>query len=109
MSNANPRVIDLFCGCGGLSEGFEEAGFDIVSGIDIDKDMIRSYCENHPKSISICSDIGKVSCEELVANSGLKCADIELAFSPNVPQFHAKGQAAPQTNQQQGGGFDDDI
>lgn len=78
MSNANPRVIDLFCGCGGLSEGFEEAGFDIVSGIDIDKDMIRSYCENHPKSISICSDIGKVSCEELVANSGLKCADIEL-------------------------------
>lgn len=28
------NVIDLFCGCGGLSLGFEKAGFDILLGID---------------------------------------------------------------------------
>ena len=28
------NVIDLFCGCGGLSIGFEQAGFDIVLAID---------------------------------------------------------------------------
>lgn len=28
------KIVDLFCGCGGLSLGFQEAGFDIVAGID---------------------------------------------------------------------------
>lgn len=30
-------VIDLFCGCGGLSEGFKLAGFNIVGGIDFNQ------------------------------------------------------------------------
>ena len=28
------RAEDLFCGCGGLSLGFQEAGFDVVLGVD---------------------------------------------------------------------------
>ena len=28
------RVLDLFCGCGGLSSGFEQEGFKIVAGVD---------------------------------------------------------------------------
>jgi len=30
----NMKVLDLFSGCGGFSYGFQEAGFDIVLGID---------------------------------------------------------------------------
>jgi len=30
------RVVDLFCGCGGLSQGFQEAGFEIVAAMDND-------------------------------------------------------------------------
>ena len=32
------NVLDLFCGCGGISSGFHQNGFNIVGGIDFDKD-----------------------------------------------------------------------
>ena len=44
-----PRLtaIDLFSGCGGLSRGFLDAGFDIVLGIDFDSDALKTFKENH--------------------------------------------------------------
>lgn len=43
-------VVDLFCGCGGLSLGFQNAGFDIVSAYDNWEDAIAVYQANfdHP-------------------------------------------------------------
>ena len=32
------NVLDLFCGCGGISIDFHQNGFNIVGGIDFDKD-----------------------------------------------------------------------
>ena len=34
------KIIDLFCGCGGLSKGFEMAGFDVKIAIDMWKDAV---------------------------------------------------------------------
>ena len=44
------RVVDLFCGCGGLSLGFLKAGFDIVAAFDNWDDAITVYHNNfsHP-------------------------------------------------------------
>ncbi|MEF2659586.1 DNA cytosine methyltransferase [Dysosmobacter sp.] len=49
MAN-NIRCIDLFCGCGGMSLGFEKAGFNVVAGIDNWKPAIQVYKMNfsHP-------------------------------------------------------------
>lgn len=60
------KVIDLFCGAGGLSEGFEDAGFKIVIGNDIDKNMIASFKINHPESKAICGDISKINVDDLL-------------------------------------------
>lgn len=35
MAEEKYTVLDLFCGCGGLSLGFEKAGYDVLLGIDI--------------------------------------------------------------------------
>jgi len=72
------KVIDLFCGCGGLSEGFEDAGFFVVSGNDIDKNMMRSFELNHPKAKAIEGDITKISVERLLA--GKKKEEISLVI-----------------------------
>ena len=44
------KCVDLFCGCGGMSLGFEASGFNIVAGIDNWKAAIRVYEKNfdHP-------------------------------------------------------------
>ena len=36
-------VSDFFCGCGGLSQGFKEAGFDIKTGIDKDRPVMGMH------------------------------------------------------------------
>ena len=41
------KVVDLFCGAGGLSRGFMEAGFDVVLGVDFDDDALKTFEMNH--------------------------------------------------------------
>ena len=49
------RVLDLFCGCGGLSLGFKRAGFNIVGGIDNDKSSIDTF--NHNIGLGYIDDL----------------------------------------------------
>ena len=53
------KVIDLFCGCGGMSKGLEDAGLNVVAGIDIWDKAIASYTKNF-NHLSICEDINKL-------------------------------------------------
>ena len=58
------NVLDLFCGAGGLSYGFESAGFDILLGIDNDAKALETFELNHKGSKSICGDITQINYEE---------------------------------------------
>ncbi len=40
------KVIDLFCGCGGLACGLQQAGLDVVLGVDIWADALKVYERN---------------------------------------------------------------
>lgn len=55
------NVIDLFCGCGGLSYGFEKAGYHVLLGIDNDEKALETFELNHKDSRSICGDITQIT------------------------------------------------
>lgn len=58
------NVIDLFSGAGGLSYGFESAGFNILLGIDNDAKALETFELNHNGAKAICGDITQISYEK---------------------------------------------
>ncbi|MCA1176660.1 MULTISPECIES: DNA cytosine methyltransferase [unclassified Pantoea] len=60
------KVFDFFSGCGGTSQGFHQAGFDVVFGLDFDADAAASFSENFPNSTFINADIRSVD-EDILA------------------------------------------
>ena len=54
-------IIDLFAGCGGLSLGFEMAGFKIPLAIEIDEWASETYKKNHPDTFVMTEDITQVT------------------------------------------------
>ena len=61
------NVIDLFCGAGGLSYGFEKAGFNILLGVDNDAMALKTFEQNHNGSKSICGDITSITYKDDIA------------------------------------------
>jgi len=53
------KVLDLFAGCGGFSYGFQEAGFDVVLGIDNVKIALDTFKYNHKNSEVFLKDLSK--------------------------------------------------
>jgi len=53
----NYKAIDLFAGVGGLSLGFEQAGFEVVMANEYDTSIAKSYIKNHPNTDVIIGDI----------------------------------------------------
>jgi DNA (cytosine-5)-methyltransferase 1 len=46
LTNLSLNVVDLFCGAGGLSLGFQKAGFDLLLAADNDAKAIQTYRKN---------------------------------------------------------------
>lgn len=66
----NFKVVDLFSGCGGLSFGFVQQGFDVVAGVDNWKDSLVTFEHNHPGAKGILMDLGSFDPKELKRTVG---------------------------------------
>jgi DNA (cytosine-5)-methyltransferase 1 len=71
------KVLDLFCGCGGMSKGLEDAGLNIVAGIDIWDKAIDSYKQNFDH-LSVCDDISKLTPNSFSVKYNINNSDIDI-------------------------------
>jgi len=75
-------VIDLFCGCGGLSQGFLDAGYEVLLGVDNWKDAIETFRFNHKNSIGIVTDLNKTTPLEISKQIKIPKVDIIVGGPP---------------------------
>lgn len=75
-------VIDLFSGCGGLSLGFEKAGYEVSIGIDNWSDALKTFSHNHEKSRAILKDLSNLNIKKFIKEEKIKGADIIIGGPP---------------------------
>lgn len=61
-----PRVVDLFAGCGGMTRGFVDAGFEPVLAVENDFAAACSYAANFGEDHTLCEPIEDVEEDQLV-------------------------------------------
>jgi DNA (cytosine-5)-methyltransferase 1 len=83
----SPIGVELFCGCGGISSGFLDAGVNVAAGFDIDRRSIEAYDYNHGfrGSHGFVADLSRTSGREILEKAGVPQIDILIGGPPCQP------------------------
>jgi DNA (cytosine-5)-methyltransferase 1 len=74
------QAIDFFCGGGGMTYGFRQAGINVIAGIDIDPKCGPTYEANNTPAKFINADIRKLTVDSVTKQTGIKKNDDNLIF-----------------------------
>lgn len=93
MKTTHYTMADFFCGCGGISHGFEQAGFRPVLGLDNHPDSLETFARNHPGALILEKDITTTPLEHLPELLEVSWGELDClaggppcqSFSKNVP------------------------
>ncbi len=85
------RIIDLFCGCGGMSKGFQNAGYELRAAFDNWNPAIKVYKKNFPDHPIINYDLGSFSLDNDKSIFG-KFAPEMIIGSPPCQDFSSAGK-----------------
>lgn len=93
LTNNMPTVIDLFCGCGGMSWGLHQAGFRVLAGVDNWTQALATFVLNHPGALAVEADLTCYKPSLLRHELGIEKGDLDCivggppcqGFSKNVP------------------------
>ncbi|MBE3142018.1 MAG: DNA cytosine methyltransferase [Thermoplasmata archaeon] len=91
MKDIAPKFIDLFCGAGGFSEGFEKAGFEGVFAVDNWHDAVITYRYNHPAIPVIEDNICKIDADDMLSRFNAKSEVDVIVGGPPCQGFSMAG------------------
>ena len=95
MSEKKKILIDLFCGAGGLSLGFEMANLRIDLAIELEENYYKAYKRNHSETLSLNKDITLLNCED-ISDKYLKNKEIDgIIGGPPCIGFSTVGNRRP--------------
>jgi DNA (cytosine-5)-methyltransferase 1 len=80
-----PIAIDLFCGCGGVTEGLKQSGFKVVAAVDNDPICCATYRANHPDVELFEGDIRNINPKEMQRKCSVKKLDLLIVCAPCQP------------------------
>lgn len=93
--NGRPTGVDLFAGAGGLSLGFEQAGFDVVAAVEYDPVHAATHHFNFPQTAILPRSVVGLRAQEIRAVSGTEDREIDVVFGgPPCQGFSLIGQRA---------------
>lgn len=75
-----PIAIDLFAGAGGMSLGFEQAGFDVVAAVEIDPVHCAVHAYNFPDCAIIARSVSDVTGDQVRTASGIGAREVDVVF-----------------------------
>lgn len=90
-----PIAIDLFAGAGGMTLGFEMAGFDVPVAVELDPIHCATHEFNFPFWSVLCRSVAEVTGEDIRKKGNLGDRDIDLIFGgPPCQGFSQMGKRA---------------
>ncbi|MFB6092516.1 MAG: DNA cytosine methyltransferase [Haloquadratum sp.] len=96
LDRSSIRVLDLFCGGGGLSEGFLQAGYDVVAGVDVNEDFLATYEANHEDALAIQADLAETDPADFFAAHPIRKDDVDAVIGgPPCKGFSIAGHRDP--------------
>ena len=75
-----PIGIDLFAGAGGLSLGFEQAGFAVLAAVEYDPIHAATHEFNFPGCATICRSVAEIDAYYIRTNSTIAHKDVDVVF-----------------------------
>lgn len=78
MASRKLTTIDLFCGAGGLSEGFADEGFEILAANDFDGTAATTFKLNHPTTHFYDGPIQNISADDMLAAASLESGELDV-------------------------------
>lgn len=78
LDPSRPVAVDLFAGCGGLSLGVEQAGFDVAAAVEIDPIHAAVHAYNFPRCATLCASATELTGAKIRERAGLGDRDVDL-------------------------------